>query len=154
MPQSPEGQNPSFLDGSRFLSIDFGVVEFPSDSLSVKRLRQSFPEMFEEGLLKDGYGRFFFPLEHDDPPHLGRLNDLLSAERVLADYAFYNAINPYPSETLDEECHWCASNARENLEHLYQEFKLADSPETARFLIRHVEEQGAQQGERAKSRAR
>jgi hypothetical protein len=153
MPQPPKDQSPSFPEG-RLLSIDFGVVEFPSDSLSVKRLRQIFPELFEEGLLKDGYGRFFFPLDHENPPHLVRLHDLLSAERVLADYAFYNAITPYPSETLDEECHWCADEARKELEQLYQDFKLADSPETARLLIRHVEEQGAQQGKQAKSRAR
>ena len=67
---------------------------------------------------------------------------------------FTNTIDPYPSETLDEECKWCADEARKTLEMHYQEFKLADSPETARLLIQLVEEQGVKQGERAKSRTK
>jgi hypothetical protein len=153
MPQSPEDQDPSHLE-RKLLRIDFGALDFPSDALSVKRLRHIFPELFEEGSLTGGYGGFFFPLGHERPPYLVLLNNLLSAERTLADYAFYNALDPYPSETLDEECHWCAEKARSRLQQLYLDFKLADSPETARLLIRHVEEQGTEQAARIKDRTR
>jgi hypothetical protein len=66
-------------------------------------------------LLTDGYGGFFFPLDHDEPARLVRLSDLLSAERIVADYTFYNALDSYPSATLDEECRRCADEARRKL---------------------------------------
>ena len=88
MTRPPKDQTPSNPQ-SEVKLIDFGLVEVPSDALSVKRLRKIFPEQFEKGMLVDGYGEFFFPLAHDNPPHLSRLSDLLSAERVLADYTFY-----------------------------------------------------------------
>jgi hypothetical protein len=134
--------------------ISFSEIEFPSDALSVKRLRLIFPEQFDEGSLTNGFGHFFYPMGIEKPAHLVQLNDLLSAERTLADYAFCHALETYPNEILDEECHWCASQARKDLDQLYQEFKLADSPETARLLIRDVEEQAVHQGERTKSRSR
>lgn len=151
MPQPPKDQN-SFINEEQVERIDFGAVDFPSDALSMKRLRQSFPELFDEGSLTNGYGLFFHPMGPDEPERLVRLTDLLHAERTVAEYAFYNALDPYPSETLDEECRECDGWAREELEPLYVEFKLADSPETARLLILHVEEQGAQQGKAIKSR--
>lgn len=147
LPQDPKR---SILEGELLL-IDMGAVDFPSDALSMKRLRRSFPKWFDEGNLQDGYGSFFYPLGPDEPAHLVRLADLLSAERAAAEYAFYNAIDPYPSETLNNDDRESAEYLREQLEHLYVDFKLADSPETARSLIRHVEEQGAQQGKARKS---
>jgi hypothetical protein len=151
MKQSPEGhKSPAPEDG--LLRIDIGAVDFPSDALSMKRLRQSFPKLFDEGSLQDGYGLFFYPLGPDEPAHLVRLADLLSAERAVAEYAFYNAFDPYPSETLDDDDREGWAYLREELEQLYVDFKLADSPETARLLIRHIEEQGAQQGKAQKSR--
>ncbi len=83
-----------------------------------------------------------------------RLSDLLSAERIVADYTFYNALDSYASETLDEERRRCADEARRKLWQIYLDFKRADSPESARLLIRQVEEQGAKQGKRINSRAR
>ncbi|VTR93413.1 unnamed protein product [Gemmata massiliana] len=149
MPQPPEHESPTTLE-SRQSKIDFAAVEFPSDVLSVKRLRTIFPELFEQGRLKDGFGHFFYPIGGENPGHLVRLNDLLSAERMVAEYTFVRALETNPNEILDAECHECADLARKELEPLYQEFKLADSPETARLLIRHVAEQGEQQGVRAK----
>jgi len=44
----------------------FAAVDFPSDALSLKRLRPIFPEWFDEGLLvTDGDGGFFVPLDHE-----------------------------------------------------------------------------------------
>jgi len=153
MPRLPKEQNPSLPEGS-LPSIDLGAVEFPSDALTVKRLRQSFPSKFDEGNPQDGYGYFFFPFGDEKPVHLVELHNLLSAERTVAEYAYLNVLDPYPSETCDDEYREYDHEARKQMEHLYVDFKLADSPETARLLIRHVEEQGAQQGQRIKSRAR
>jgi hypothetical protein len=135
--------------------IDLGAIEFPSDALTIKRLRQSFPYFFDVGMLSDGwnnYGSFFLPLGDENPRHLLQLNNLLSAERAVAEYAYLNALDPYPSETCDEEIHEYNVEARMHLAELYVDFRLADSPETARLLIRHIEEQGAQQGKAHKSR--
>jgi hypothetical protein len=136
--------------------IDLEVIEFPSDALSIKRLRETFPaEFFDRGKIDDGwdsYGSFFFPLGHENPLHLVQLHNLLSAERAVAEYAYLNVLDPYPSETCDEEIHEYDAEARKHLEELYVHFRLADSPETARLLIRHIEEQGAQQGKAHKDR--
>jgi hypothetical protein len=153
MPHLPEDQNTPIPKGTS-RCIDCEVIEFPSDALSVKRLRQIYPRLFDSGMLTDNlYGGFFVPLGDEDPPHLMQLHELLSAERVLAEYAFCNAIDPYPSETLDEELHGYAVAAREQLEQLYQQFRLADSPATARLLVRQVEEEGARQAD-GRDRAR
>lgn len=155
MTESHEDHNSSHLtDKSR--RICFSQIEFPSDTLSIKRLRAVFPNRFDSGVgnLTDGYDNFFFPLDHERPSQLVQLGVLISQERVLAEYAFYNSIDPYPSETLDDECRWCADKARAELEQLYQDFKLADSPETARLLTRHVEEQGERLGAGARNRTR
>lgn len=153
MPDSQDEHHSSHSTEKR-RTVSWSDIEFPSDVLSVKRLRTIFPEQFEEGSLTNGFGHFFYPRDIEEPAHLVHLNELLSAERTLAEYAFYHALEAYPDEILDEECHWCAAEARKELDHFYQEFKLADSPETARLLIRQIEEQGAQQGERIKSRSR
>jgi len=136
--------------------IDLETIEYPSDTLSVKRLRQTFPaEFFDRGMISDGwnsYGSFFLPIDTDEPLHLVQLHNLLSAERAVAEYAYLNVLYPYPSETCDDEIREYDLEARKHLEELYVDFRLADSPETARLLIRHVEEQGAQQAKALKSR--
>ena len=122
--------------------IKLADIEFPSDALSVKRFRVLYPELFDEkSTLNDGYSAFF----EGDPHHvhLRVLTDLIDYERTLADYAFYSACSP---ESLDGSCHEEARKGKEVLEQLYQQLKLADSPETARLLIRGIEEQGAAQG--------
>jgi hypothetical protein len=137
-------------------SVRFSAVDFPSDALSVKRLRTIFPEEFDTGAgnLIDGYDNLFFPVDHEHPPELVQLAEMISEERVLADYGFYRALETHTDEILDAECHECADIARKKLEQLYQRFKLADSPETARLLIQHIEEQGKQQAEQDKGRPR
>ena len=137
------------------LRLNWSELDFPSDHLSVKRLRTIFPELFDDGsALSAGASTFFEPSNDEFSAHLQRLNDLISYERTIADYAFYNAIDPYPSKTLDDRCKSEAEEAKQMLEPLYLEFRLADSPESARLLIRHIEEQGAKQGAQIKTRAR
>jgi hypothetical protein len=136
--------------------VDLEIIEYPSDALSVKRLRETFhPDFFDRGTITDGwdsYGSFFFPLGHEKPLHLVQLHNLLSAERAVAEYAYLSVLDPFPSETCDDEIREYDLEARKHLEELYVDFGLADSPETARLLIRHVEEQGAQQAKAVKSR--
>ena len=137
------------------LLLIWSEIDFPSDHLSVKRLRTIFPKLFDNGsALSDGFSSFFEPSNDEFSTHLDRLNNLINHERTVADYSFYNATDPYPSETLDDACKSEADEARQKLEPLYLEFKLADSPESARLLIRHIEEQAAKQGEQSKGRAR
>jgi hypothetical protein len=155
MPQLPPEQDPSHF-ANKPRRIRFPEIEFPSDALSVKRLRTIFPEEFDTGVgsLTDGYVNLFFPLDHEEPAQLVQLSEMISQERVLAEYSFYRALETHPDEILDTECHECADAARKELERSYQQFKLADSPEVARLLIQHVEDEGRQQGERDKSRPR
>lgn len=127
----------------------FADIDFPSDSLSIKRLRTMFPEMFDEGDgLGDSGSYFFYPEDEkgDQPRHLLELDRLINDERTVAGYAFYNAIDPFPGETLREDDRDWAQKSRSDLEQLYQRFKLADSPESARVLIEHIEGQAMQQG--------
>jgi hypothetical protein len=66
----------------RYEKIDLRSAAFPSDALSVKRLRRLFLETFEDGALPDGYGHFFFPAATEKPDHLMRLTELISAARA------------------------------------------------------------------------
>jgi hypothetical protein len=110
---------------------------------------------FDDGSsLSSGVSTFFEPSNDKYSSPLAQLNDLINYERTVADYAFYNFIDPYPSPTLDEGCHLETKEAKQKLASLYLEFRLADSPEAARLLIQHLEEQGAQQGKQIKGRVR
>ena len=72
--------------------VKLDKIDFPSDSLSIKRLRTIHPESFDEGNHLDGFGDYFFPMWAEKPAHLVHLTDMLSAERILAEYAFLAAI--------------------------------------------------------------
>lgn len=154
MPESNDDHDLSHSPEKPLL-LKWSEIDFPSDYLSVKRLRTIFPKLFDDGsALSDGFSSFFEPSNDEFSTHLHRLNDLINYERTIADYAFYNSTDPYPSKTLDDRCKSEAEEAKQMLEPLYLEFRLADSPETARLLIRHIEEQGAKQGVQIKTRAR
>jgi hypothetical protein len=140
------------------LEMDFRVASFPSDSLSVKRLRLIFPKHFDgQGLIVDGFANndFFFPSAAEKPDHLMRLTELICDERVVAAGAFcetrYGERRGYREESQVAEERECIVQSKRRLEENLQRFKLADSPETARMLIRQIEEQGEQQARAAKS---
>ena len=135
--------------------IDFRTASFPSDVLSVKRFRTLFPDAFDlPGMLTDGYGSFFLPVDAEQPEHLVQLTRLISSERVAAAGAFHRTYGHPPDAQLTEEELWCIDTAKKELEGLYQFFKLADSPETARLLIQQVEEEGERQAHQAMGRPR
>jgi hypothetical protein len=144
------------------LDIDFRAASFPSDALSVKRLRAIFPKHFDgDGRLLDGYANnsFFCPLAAEEPAHLMRLTELICDERVVAAGAFFQALygdnHGYEkgSESIEEERE-CIERAKADLERNLQFFKLADSSETARLLIRQIEAEGERQAHARKSVAR
>lgn len=138
--------------------IDFRSAEFPSDALSVKRLRHLFPAGFDnedQRPLGDICATFFYPLGADRPEHLVRLGDLITNERIVAFGALLRAL--YPDSRVrpfDKEDHQAVALAKRRLEESYQYFKLADSPESARLLIQQVEDQGTQQARRFNNRSR
>jgi hypothetical protein len=151
----------------------FASIEFPSDSLSIKRLRKAFPREFDEGLLTDGFGSFFnphlgvdsYPPTRNRPnriPFLFKLDELISAERTLFAWAMHEKVgsfsgpetaNPNPRQWLDESRDSRAA-ALKTLEEGYQLFKLADSPETARLLIQNIQNDGRLLVEQASARGR
>jgi hypothetical protein len=138
-----------------FPDIDFRTISFPSDALSVKRLRALFPDNFDKpGMLRDGFGDFFFPSGVEEPEHLMELTRLISEERITAAGAFHAMYDHPPDAKLDAEELECIDDAKKKLVGLYQFFKLADSPETARLLIRQVEEEGERQARQAMDRPR
>jgi hypothetical protein len=153
MPTAPIDDTPP--DHGDYFEMDFRSAEFPSDALSVKRLRKIFPENFDTpGVVMDGYANndFFFPTAAEKPEHLHRLTNLICAERTVASAAFYACYarenEGDHSDQFNDDEHLAIDVAEEKLEREYQYFKLADSPETARLLIRQVEEAGERDARR------
>lgn len=142
----------------------FADIDFPSDALSLKRLRTVFPDKFDDGKLLDGFCLFFDPDTVADTrdthirPQMTRLNEMISSERTLFSYAVHDAIDPFPVPDLglerNEEYAWNYATAKSVLEASYQEFRLADSPATARFMIDNLEHTARQMAEHARSRKR
>jgi hypothetical protein len=121
-------------------------IDYPSDALTLKRLRTTFPVLFHRKSL------FEWPhdwLSSDADLEIWksrvRLTDLIHAEHIVVGFSFGDAIKPHPRPgSSHTECEW----ACQLLELKYQEFRLADSPETARFLIQKLEKQGRDQANR------
>lgn len=131
------------------LEMDFRSASFPSDALSIKRFRVLFPSHFDcPESIADGYSKndFFLPQNACEPAHLVQLTDLICDERIIASGAFNECyVDRYPDLLLEVDREIIAE-AKQRLEDNYQFFKLADSPETARLLIRQVEDEGRNQG--------
>jgi len=142
---------------SRRLEMNFRIADFPSDALSVKRLRAAFPNHFDcPDLLIEGYTNndFFWPSGDSEPEHLVRLTRMICAERTVASGAFYREYLHRDPELLNEEELEVIAEDRRRLEDNYQFFKLADSPETARLLIQHVEAEGRNQALKRQAKGR
>lgn len=143
MSESTPETKPGLNRWSGPLTPDWPTIDFPSDHLSVKRFRTIFPKFFDEGgALSDGVSTFFKPSNDRHPSHLEQLNDLINYERTVVEYGFYTALN-----SIDDRSDAACKEAKEKLEPLYLEFKLANSPENARLLIQHLHEQGTQQAQ-------
>ena len=145
------------VDSQTALEMDFRSANFPSDSLSVKRFRTLFPAHFDQpDTIGDGYASndFFWPSGDGEPKHLAKLTKLICDERLVASGAFYRCyLDRYPELLNHEDLHWIEVSKRQ-LEDSYQQFRLADSPESARLLIRQVEEEGERQALQDQARGR
>ena len=148
---------PTPFNNDDYSRMDFRLAEFPSDSLSIKRLRQSFPEQFDAGgqEIDRRPSPFFFPRGLEKPEHLVFLTDLISDERLVAVAAFFREYERiHKVEMIFEEDHETIAIGKASLEQQYQYFKLADSPQTARMLIGLVELQGIKQAQQTKDKPR
>lgn len=155
MPDSTDSAGDAYDSGR--LEMDFRAAAFPSDALSIKRLRVIFPDHFDgPGRIADGYegNDFFYSGKAEQPDHLFRLNDLICDERIVASGGFYESYSQYRLELLDAEDRESIALAKARLEENYLFFKLADSPAAARLLIQQVEEEGNEQGRTKRGRTR
>lgn len=155
MPRKPtpsQGTDSEFPEEVRFQS-----ASFPSDVLSVKRFRKLFPDHFDQpDLIRDGYPNndFFFPSAAEKPDHLMKLTQLICDERTIAAGAYYRCFLKTHPDALDEEELRAIASSKATLEKHYQFFKLADGPESARLLIRQVEEEGEKLARKQQGKAR
>lgn len=139
------------------LEMDFRIAEFPSDALSVRRLRKVFPNQFDgRGRIGDNYANnnFFLPVALEAPDHLVKLTQVICDERTIASGAFYERFLHQSPELLDKEDREQIERSKERLEEHYQFFRLANNPQSARFLIEQVELEGRVQADRIHQRGR
>lgn len=145
MPEPDQENAPDSVGGH--VEMNFRAAEFPSDVLSVRRLRVLFPGNFDgPGFVGDNYvnNNFFYPSATERPEHLVRLNDLICDERTVASAAFYEQ---YLSNKggLDKDLRDVAADSKVRLAEGLQFFKLAADPEMASLLVKQVEEEGRAQ---------
>jgi hypothetical protein len=141
---------------SDYREFDCNFASFPSDSLSIKRLRALFPKEFDPPVRFDGStgSDFFYPLDTEEPEQLVWLTEMLCDERIVAGSAYCKCFLDRHPELINDEDLVTIDHCRRRLEDNYQFFKLADSPETARLLIRQVEEEGEKQARSVQARGR
>jgi hypothetical protein len=152
-----QSAEPPISEASAHFEMDFRTASFPSDALSVKRLRAIFPENFDgPGFIVDSYANndFFFPSGPEEPAHLMRLTEMICAERTVASGSYYWSHHTEYPDMLDGEALAAIAKAKRRLESGYQYFRLADSVETARLLISLVEEEGKRQGRQPQAKGR
>jgi hypothetical protein len=140
--KAEEGESPDAIEP------DFRRLEFPSDALSVKRFRRLFPAHFDcQDTISEAYtsNDFFYPADAGRPDHLVRLTEMIQAERIVAAGAYSECFLDRFPDLLDRGDYSTIRRAKEKLEEEYLFFKLADSPESARLLIRQIEEDAKSQ---------
>jgi hypothetical protein len=132
---------------NRSEGLDFSLIRFPSDSLTLGALRARFPELIDRAP-----GVPFF-----NKPKEAGLADLIWCERVVAEHGVGGGVHlviygggkdaardssGYDS-ALDEEYRGSVESLRE----AYVTFGLASGPESAQQLIRSIETQVAELSE-------
>ncbi|HVX12748.1 MAG TPA: hypothetical protein VHC22_16320 [Pirellulales bacterium] len=138
-------------------AIDFRAATFPSDALSIERLRTRFPKHFDvAGRIADGYAGndFFVPVARDAPQHLHRLTEMICDERTVAAGAFYQSGAGQLAECINREDIECVNESKVRLLDNYLFFGLAADVEKAAALVRRVEREGQEQAHRRQSRSR
>jgi hypothetical protein len=110
--------------------IEFSLIPFPSDELSIRRLRDRFPKSFD----RTNDDIRFFRSAVDD------VDVMMKIEGQLARKSFHDALG---RETKAPGWGW--EQARANLTDLYVQFGLASGPHHAEQLIREFEHTAADQ---------
>jgi hypothetical protein len=120
--------------------VDFSRIEFPSDAVTLKQLRDKtgFPDRLGEDLSvmhmrEEGFVRFGFAKQ------LGDEDEILNA--VFEALEWMEADGPCDEATQAREL----QVEKDCLAREYIRFGVADGPETAKQLIRRLEALGAEQ---------
>lgn len=120
-------------------AFDCTSIAFPSDRLSVKDLRQHFPNEFDNEDV--GFIRFFRD-GHDNSP-FGQFLDMLMDERLFAQASFEGALSfdaGNPGEVaIQREIAEEASALRSRLNDAYTAFRICQGPQTCREMIDGIE---------------
>jgi len=123
-------------------SIDFTVLSYPTDKLTVKDLRRISPDGFDQPLRKESFAPVRKGLYHrrslDDV-----LGHLLDVEREMADRAFHGRL----SAALPEHFPRDPDDERNCLIREYVRLGLATGKHQAEQLIRDLEGQAIAQAE-------
>jgi hypothetical protein len=123
--------------------IDYTSIAFPSDSLTVGKLRKLYPERFDV----EGAGiRHFFAAnagKNTDDSNESMLADMLTGERYLARHAYEQALGK--TWTCLTELGDTREESAEELSERYIHFGLASGPQHAEQLIRSFEAQAVAQ---------
>jgi len=127
------GPNESYSDS---VDVDLSGIQFASDSISIRFLRQRFPELFDKGF-EEGHGaqpKFFF--NSTDAGHAEAvLAHLLHCERRIAVSAYLKTKGLPPLECDIDEF-------KDELIDLYVRYEFATGRHAAEQLIREIERQG------------
>jgi len=123
-----------------FAELDFRDVTFPSDKLTIDKMRKN-----DWGLFDDGFHvgerqqpQFFFNANHGG--HAGDVvGSMLFCERAVVATAFADNVG---ADRPDCEIGGCKAT----LEKLYQKYGLAKGEQEAKMLIRGLEKAGHEMG--------
>ena len=122
-------------------TVDFSPIEFPSDRISIKTLRQVHPDLFDKGFADehndDDQPQFFYNDHHGS--QLERLAEMLHYERLIAADAYAKATGLEMPERV--EASELVLSAKEDLERHYKHFGIADGPNETKELTRGIERQ-------------
>lgn len=133
---SPSHQGPR--PANVFAELNFQNVQFPSDEISVRRLREINPAGFDAGFHEGSRSQPVYLLRPEERGNVtDHLGNMLFCERYLVTYAYALArgINPPDGEY---------EGLRENLAQLYVQYRVASGPQHAEQLMRDLETRGRQ----------
>jgi hypothetical protein len=129
-------------------AIDFTLIDFPTDRLTVKDLRKRWPHGFDTSPPEDAVGlRIIGPYRRKSLDSI--IGSTIDTERELAERAFYAALGKEAPE------HLSGSGREESMEllaHTYVGYGLATGEHHALELIRNIETQGAAQARKFRPR--
>ena len=122
-------------------TVDFSTIEFPSDRISIKTLRQIHPELFVKGFAdehnEDDQPQFFYNDHHGS--QLERLAEMLHYERLIAAAAYAKTAGLQLPEEIEASESVLA--AKDDLERHYKQFGIVAGPNETQELIRSIERQ-------------